>query len=109
MYEDNIRVETYKDGQLVEVVDTRTVSVQAQRRISEIKEACAKAIEETGIAWMVQREVTGGTPVPQDVKDACAAHRQRSNDLEAQIQGYVDAAKNDEDKVACDLIEKVNW
>jgi hypothetical protein len=47
-----------------------------------VKFEAARRIAETGIGWMVEREVSGGAPIPQAIKDACALIRERSNDIE---------------------------
>ncbi len=100
---------TYQDGVLVSVFDDRTVSATSAERIDAIKAQCAEAIEATGIAWMAQRELSGGAPIPQAVKDACAAYRARSNDLETQVNTIASGALSDDDKAACDAIETVLW
>lgn len=105
----NIRYALYENGVLVHQEDTRIVSVSAERKLAEIRYRCAQGIAATGIDWMVQREVSGGKPVPQSVKDQCAAYRARSNELEAQVATAVSAAVNDDDKNACDAIESISW
>lgn len=57
---------------------------EAQWRVkkSEVKAEAARRIAETGVGWMVEREVSGGAPIPQAVKDACALIRERSNAIE---------------------------
>ena len=97
------------NGNIVESIDERTVTVQASNKVEEIKAACAKAIEATGLGWMVEREVSGGAAVPQNVKDICAAHRTRSNQLEAEIAAAVSEAEGDDDKSACDAIQAIVW
>ena len=104
-----MKYERYENGVLVESYDHRTVSQTAQERIETIKNACKAAIEDTGIAWMVEREVTGGKPVPQSVKDQCASYRALNAELETRINALVNQATNDDDKVICDQIEQVNW
>jgi len=47
-----------------------------------VKKEAARRIAETGIGWMVEREVSGGALIPQAVKDACALIRERSNAIE---------------------------
>lgn len=105
----NIRYSLYENGVLVYQEDTRLVSVCAERKLVEIRHKCADLIAATGIDWMVQREVSGGKPIPQDVKDQCAAYRTRSNELESQVAAAVSSAENDDDKTACDAIETVTW
>lgn len=105
-----MRVLTFDiDGNLVEDRDDRTVSWCVEQRLEMIRNECALAIEATGVRWMVEREVSGGKPVPQDVKDTCAALRAKSNTLEKQIADYAALATSDTDKATCDLIEAVNW
>lgn len=104
-----MRYERYENGVLVESYDHRTVSQTAQERIETIKNACKAAIEDTGIAWMVEREVTGGKPVPQSVKDQCASYRALNAELETRINALVSQATDNDDKAICDQIEQVNW
>ena len=104
-----MKYERYENGVLVESYDNRTVSQTAQEHIEMIKNACKTAIEDTGIAWMVEREVTGGKPVPQSVKEQCASYRALNADLETKINALVNQATDDDDKAICDQIEQVNW
>lgn len=97
------------DGNLVEDRDNRTVSWCVEQRLEMIRNECALAIEATGVRWMVEREVSGGKPVPQDVKDTCTALRAKSNALEKQIADYAASAIDDTDKAACDRIQSVHW
>ena len=53
------------------------------RLIAGIKAEARRRIEATGLPWMVEREVSGGDPVPQTVKDQAAAIRAASDALEA--------------------------
>ncbi|ODA67687.1 hypothetical protein A7A08_01722 [Methyloligella halotolerans] len=48
------------------------VKGEAQRRISAVMPR-----------WMIDREISGGTAVPREAKDAAAVIRERSNELEA--------------------------
>jgi len=105
----NTRYSLYEDGVLVYQEDTRLVSICAERKLEEVRYKCAELIAATGIDWMVQREVSGGKPVPQSVKDQCAAYRARSNELEAQVATAVSAAADDDDKAACDAVESISW
>jgi hypothetical protein len=105
----NIRYSLYENGVLVYQEDTRLVSVCAERKLAEVRYKCAELIAATGIDWMVQREVSGGKPVPQAVKNQCAAYRTRSNDLESRVAAAISSAENDDDKAACDAIEAVTW
>jgi len=104
-----MKYELYENGVLVESYDNRTVSQTAQERIEMIKNACQKAIEDTGIAWMVEREVTGGKAVPQSVKDLCSSYRTLNAELEATINALIAQATDNDDKAICDQIEQVNW
>ena len=54
----------------------------APARKTGVKAEAARRITATGIGWMVEREVSGGAPIPQVVKDACALIRERSNAIE---------------------------
>ena len=105
----NIRYSLYENDVLIYQEDNRLVSVCAARKLADVRYKCAELITNTGIDWMVQREVSGGKPVPQSVKDQCAAYRLRSNELESQIATAAAAAQNDDDKNACDAIEAVAW
>ena len=104
-----MKYERYENGVLVESIDNRTVSQTAQKRLEMAKNACKTAIENTGIAWMVEREVTGGKAVPQSIKDLCASYRALNADLESQINALVNQATNNDDKAICDQIEQINW
>lgn len=104
-----MRYERYENGVLVEYVDTRKVDETAKTQISNIKYGCRISIENTGIAWMVEREVSGGTPVPQEIKDKCAEYRFFSNQLENSVNDLAAQAKDNDDKEICDRIEKVVW
>lgn len=50
--------------------------------IDAVKTEASRRIASTGLGWMVEREVSGGAPIPQVVKDACALIRERSNAIE---------------------------
>jgi uncharacterized protein involved in propanediol utilization len=104
-----MKYERYENGVLVESYDHRTVSQTAQERLEMVKNACKTAIEDTGIAWMVEREVTGGKVVPQSVKDLCASYRALNAELETRINALVSQAIDNDDKAICDQIEQVNW
>jgi hypothetical protein len=105
----NFRYSLYENDALVYQEDTRLVSVCAERKFLEIRHKCAELIAATGIDWMVQREVSGGKPIPQDVKDLCASYRARSNELEQRIAEVKTWASSDEDKSVCDTIESIAW
>jgi uncharacterized protein involved in propanediol utilization len=104
-----MKYERYENGVIVESYDHRTVSQTAQERLEMAKTACKTAIEDTGIAWMVEREVTGGKSVPQSVKDLCASYRALNAELETRINALVSQATDNDDKAICDQIEQVNW
>ena len=104
-----MKYERYENGVLVESYDHRTVSHTAQERLEMAKNACKTAIEDTGIAWMVEREVTGGKAVPQSVKDLCASYRALNAELETRINALVSQATDNDDKTICDQIEQINW
>jgi len=106
----NKRIITFDgEGNILEIVDNRTVSDTKSLRISALKQECADAITNTGISWMVERELSGGTPIPQSVKDQCASYRAISNTKESEINTIAATASNENDKAVCDLIEKVTW
>jgi hypothetical protein len=105
----NTRYSLYENDVLVYQEDTRLVSVCSDRKLAEIRYKCAELIAATGIDWMVQREVSGGKPIPQDVKDLCASYRARSNELEQRIAEVKTWASSDEDKAVCDTIEAIAW
>ena len=104
-----MRYSLYDNGVLVYQEDNRLVSACAEQKLAEIRYNCAQCITATGIDWMVQREVSGGKPVPQSVKDECAAYRAKSNDLEARVALAVTFALQDDDKNVCDTIESIVW
>jgi len=59
----------------------------------QVKAEAARRIEAIIPRWMIDREMTGGTPVPQELKDAAATVRTRSGEIEAMEsipQDYVD-------------------
>jgi hypothetical protein len=105
----NFRYSLYENDALVYQEDTRLVSVCAERKVAEIRYKCANLITATGIDWMVQREVSGGKPVPQNVKDLCASYRAMSNELEQRVAEVKTWASSDEDKSTCDTIEAIAW
>lgn len=105
----NARYSLYENGVLVHEHDDRLVSICADRKLNEVRYRAAQAIAATGIDWMAVRELSGGSPVPQSVKDQCVAYRAKSNTLEAAVHAAQQAAVNDEDKAACDAIEAVAW
>jgi len=63
-------------GDYVPPTDLAPVSIDA------VKTEASRRIAATGLGWMVEREVSGGAPIPQAVKDACARIRERSNAIE---------------------------
>lgn len=48
-----------------------------------VKAEAARRIYASGLPWMVEREVSGGEPIPQAVKDHAAAVRAASGVLES--------------------------
>lgn len=96
-------------GGVIAVNDTRTVSEVAAKRITEIKAKCAKAIEETGLSWMVERKISSGKEIPAAVATLCDGYRGKSNDLEDQINALVQSAADDNDKSTCNEIEKIQF
>jgi hypothetical protein len=104
-----MRYELYKNGVCIQVIDERTVSSAALEKINEIKTKCKEAIEGTGMQWMVEREVSGGKPVPEEVKSLCAFYRSRSNELEELVETLSQKAIDDNDKIICDQIQQVSW
>ena len=101
--------ELYENGVCIKVIGTRTVSNSAHIKIQDIKECCKKSIEETGLSWMVEREVSGGKAVPEEIKNACIFYRDKSNRLELLINGIAENAIDDFDQGACDQIEQIDW
>ncbi len=103
----HVRAETYDSkGNCIEVIDNRTPDDVLAYRLKMIRAAAAEQIAALDLGWMVEREVTGGTPVPQKLKDAAAAIRARSNDLESQANAA--AAIRAKDPIAvCNAIEDV--
>lgn len=104
-----MKYERYLNGVLVESYDHRTVADTAQAQINAIKEYCKVAIEQTGISWMTERELSGGKVIPQEIKDKCQFYRTLSNTLEQQIQDLVSTAVDNNDKAVCDKIEQIIW
>lgn len=104
-----MRYELYENGVCIQVIDTRTVSNAASEKIQEIKECCRQSIEKTGISWMVEREISGGKSVPDDVKNLCVLYRDKSNELEALIKSLAEQAADDDDKATCDQIQQLEW
>lgn len=54
----------------------------AKVKPEQVKEEARRRIEATGLAWMVEREVSGGAAIPQQVKAKVASIRAASNKLE---------------------------
>ncbi len=106
---ENIKYSLYKNNVLVYQEDTRLVSVCAQEKISQIRLIASSLIGKTGVDWMASRELSGGKPIPQLIKDQCAEYRKKSNDLEAMVITFRENAINDEDKDVCDSIENIVW
>jgi hypothetical protein len=67
--------------------------------IDTVKYLADLRIRETGVGWMVERQITGGTPVPEEVKTLCQSIRDWSNERE----GLLLAAIDDEALLAIDL------
>ena len=105
----NIRYSLYENDVLIYQEDNRLVSVCAARKLADVRYKCAELITNTGIDWMVQREVSGGKLVPQNVKDLCASYRAKSNELEQRVAEAKTLASSDEDKAICDIIEAIAW
>jgi hypothetical protein len=99
----------YQNGVLIYQEDNRLVSVCAQEKLAEIRANCAERIRETGIDWMAVREISGGTAIPQEIKDLCASYRATSNNLENQVKLLQVNALSDEDKQTCDIIENISF
>lgn len=81
--------ELYQNGKLIAVQDRRTIADSAKFALAFIKQNCKEAIEATGIGWMAERELSGGKPIPDEVKQKCAFLRNKSNEIEQLI---IDAA-----------------
>lgn len=54
--------------------------------IYSVKQEAARRIEEAMPMWMVARAMSGGAEIPESNKAAAAALRQRSGEIEAQIE-----------------------
>ena len=109
MFEDDVYTLYDSDGNVVLNIDNRIVTTCSQQKIVEIKQACQKAIEETGLAWMVEREVSGGKPVSEEIKQQCAAYRNKSDLLEQQVLDLAASAVSDTDTEICDRIQNIIW
>lgn len=109
MFEDDMYTLYDSDGNIVVRIDNRTVTVTSQQKIAEIKRACQQAIEATGLAWMVERQVSGGKEVPEEVKIQCAEYRDKSDLLEQQVLDLVASATSESDHDICDQIQNINW
>ena len=102
------KLETYDGrGNLLSVDDTRTVASSKADRLKMVRQKAKEGIEALGLGWMVEREISGGKKIPKAVKAAAAKLRAESNDKEAQIKTFALAARDDDDKTACDKIETV--
>lgn len=53
--------------------------------IQDIKDEARRRIDEIVPRWMIDREVLGGDPVPQALKDAAESIRVRSGELEQSL------------------------
>ena len=49
----------------------------------DVKNEARRRIEETNLSWYVEREVSGGTAIPDEIKTYCAEVRAASDDIEA--------------------------
>jgi hypothetical protein len=109
MFEDDKYTLTDSEGNVVVEIDIRTVSKVAAQKIDEIKTLCQKDIEATGIGWMVERQISGGKEVPEEIKIQCAEYRERSKVLEQQVLDFVSNATNESDHGTCDNIQNISW
>jgi hypothetical protein len=100
-----MRRELYQNGKLIAVQDSRTVASSAELALILIKQHCREAIEATGISWMIERELSGGKAVPEEVKQKCVFFRDKSNEMEALIADAVTKETADLALNVCDEIE----
>ncbi len=98
------RYQRFDNGELVDETDDRTVKEVRAARLVLIRARAAAEIYALDMGWMVEREATGGDPVPADVKAKAAAIRTKSNGLEEKIDAVTGTGK-----AACDKIEKIAW
>lgn len=70
---------------LIPITEEEAIVLRAQPlpTVTNIKEEARRRIHETGLSWYVEREVSGGSPIPEAIKAYCAEVRSASNDLEA--------------------------
>lgn len=54
-----------------------------EKRVCAIKAEAQRRIRASGLGWMVEREMSGGKPVPDSIKTFAAAVRAACNQLEA--------------------------
>lgn len=50
---------------------------------ADVKAEAARRIEKIMPPWMIDRQVSGGNPIPEAIKDAAQAIRVRSDEIEA--------------------------
>lgn len=66
------------DNKGVEIPEFETPPVTAE----QIKAEAQRRIEDIMPMWMVARQVSGGDPIPDEVKEQVQAIREKSNELE---------------------------
>lgn len=101
--------ELYQNGELIAVQDKRTVADSVNLALSFVKQNCKEAIEATGIGWMVERELSGGKAVPNEVKQKCAFLRNKSNEIEQLIIGAASRSVVLSVSDVCDEIENYTF
>jgi hypothetical protein len=97
--------ELYQNGKLIALNDNRSVADSAELALALTKQSCKDAIEATGISWMVERELSGGKAVPDEVKQKCALFRSKSNETEKLIIAATTKDAIDSVSSICDEIE----
>lgn len=76
---------TTQEQEVQDVSDTEWAAGANQRILEGIKAEAFRRIRLVLPEWMVEREVTGGDPIPQDIKDQVAHIRSCSNILEENL------------------------
>ena len=103
------KYERFENGVLVETVDDRTVQTTAAERVTMMNAWMEEQLQPTDYIIIKASDPTSGAAVPQAVLDARVAVRNAGRTAKDAIAAIVAAAQGDDDKEACDAIERVGW
>lgn len=66
--------------------DKKAIDAECVRiHLQLIKREASRRISETGLPWLVERELSGGKSIPKDVKSRCAVIRTKCAELEKSL------------------------